>query len=205
MYLLWWCIGVLTFGAGTLTESIHAIFGWSEWNAKIWYIVGALLGGFPLAQGTVYLLMNKKFARFSSIFFVLLIVFSAIVICFSPVSLLNPDTQGLTGKVFTWKWVRYFSPLINLYSLVFLVGGAIYSAMMYRKTGEDHPRYLGNILIAIGGLLPSIGGTFTRFGHVEVLFVTELAGLALIYRAYLYMRKDRGLSIHQVQNQESAV
>ena len=34
------------------------------------------------------------------------------------------------------------------------------------------------------GLLPGIGGTFTRFGHVEVLYVTELAGLLLIYLGY---------------------
>ena len=54
-YLLWWTLGVLTFGLGTLTESINAIFGWSEWNTKIWYIVGAVLGGYPLAQGTIYL------------------------------------------------------------------------------------------------------------------------------------------------------
>jgi len=62
-YLLWWTLGVLTFGLGTLTESINAIFGWSEWNTKIWYIVGALLGGYPLAQGTIYLLMNKRRCR----------------------------------------------------------------------------------------------------------------------------------------------
>jgi hypothetical protein len=61
-YLLWWTLGVLTFGLGTLTESINAIFGWSEWNTKVWYIVGALLGGYPLAQGTIYLLMNRRFA-----------------------------------------------------------------------------------------------------------------------------------------------
>src|SRR5215467_2192125 len=65
-YLLWWTLGVLTFGLGTLTESINAIYGWTEWNTKIWYIVGALLGGYPLAQGTIYLLMQKRFAAVSA-------------------------------------------------------------------------------------------------------------------------------------------
>ncbi|MGH7532920.1 MAG: hypothetical protein ACREL4_06495, partial [Gemmatimonadales bacterium] len=37
------------------------------------------------------------------------------------------------------------------------------------------------VYIAVGGLLPGIGGTFTRFGHVEVLYVTELIGLVLIF------------------------
>ncbi len=66
-YLLWWTLGVLTFGLGTLTESINAIFGWTEWNTKVWYIVGALLGGYPLAQGTIYLLMKKRFADISAL------------------------------------------------------------------------------------------------------------------------------------------
>ena len=28
-YLLWWTIGVLTFGLGTLAESINILFGWN--------------------------------------------------------------------------------------------------------------------------------------------------------------------------------
>jgi len=43
---------------------------------------------------------------------------------------------------------------------------------------------LGNTFIALGGLLPGIGGGFTRFGHVEVLYVTELIGLLLILAGY---------------------
>jgi hypothetical protein len=65
-YLLWWTLGVLTFGLGTLTESINAIYGWSEWNTRVWYIVGALLGGYPLAQGTIYLLMKRRFSDSSA-------------------------------------------------------------------------------------------------------------------------------------------
>lgn len=30
------------------------------------------------------------------------------------------------------------------------------------------------------------GGAFTRFGHTEVLYVTELIGLALIYIGFRY-------------------
>jgi hypothetical protein len=62
-YLLWWTIGVCTFGLGTLAESIHVLAGWNVVNLKYWYIVGALLGGFPLAQGSVYLLLSRRFAN----------------------------------------------------------------------------------------------------------------------------------------------
>ena len=41
-----------------------------------------------------------------------------------------------------------------------------------------------NVLIAIGAILPGIGGTATRMGHVEVLYVTELIGLLLTWAGY---------------------
>ena len=62
-YLLWWMIGVATFGLGTLSESLHTIIGYNEFNLRFWYIIGAMLGGFPLAQGTVYLLFFKKICQ----------------------------------------------------------------------------------------------------------------------------------------------
>jgi hypothetical protein len=52
-------------------------------------------------------------------------------------------------------------------------------------------RYKGNILIAIGGLLPGIGGTFTRMGYVNVLFITELMGLILIYVGYRIIKEGK--------------
>jgi hypothetical protein len=35
-------------------------------------------------------------------------------------------------------------------------------------------RVIANVLIAIGAILPGIGGTATRMGYTEVLYVTEL-------------------------------
>jgi hypothetical protein len=41
-----------------------------------------------------------------------------------------------------------------------------------------------NVLIAVGAILPGIGGTATRAGYTEVLYVTELAGLLLMWWGY---------------------
>lgn len=190
-YLLWWTIGVLTFGLGTLAESINAIFGWSELNLRYWYIVGALLGGFPLAQGSVYLLMKRKFADITTYLFVSLIIIASVFVILTPISIPDNFNYKLTGSVFSWKWVRYFSPLINTYSFIFLVGGAIYSAVKYYRQVNKEARFKGNVFIAIGGLLPGIGGSFTRMGYVNVLFVTELIGLVLIYTGYRIIKLDK--------------
>ncbi|HLK81067.1 MAG TPA: hypothetical protein VKT99_06170 [Xanthobacteraceae bacterium] len=198
-YLLWWTLGVLTFGMGTLTESINAIFGWSEWNTKVWYIVGALLGGYPLAQGTIYLLMKKRFADISAMACSAFILVAAVCVASSPVEVPQEFDYRLTGRVFAWQWVRGFSPLLNLYAFVFLFGGAVYSAIQYFAKERGRTRFLGNILIAIGALLPGIGGSFTRFGYVEVLYITEFIGLTFIYLGYNMMRKDQSASLHANQ------
>jgi hypothetical protein len=190
-YLLWWTIGVMTFGLGTLAESINVLYGWSEANLKYWYIIGALLGGFPLAQGSVYLLMNRKFADVTSVIFVSLIIAGAVAVTITPVTIPENYNYKLTGAVFTWKWVRLFSPFINIYAFIFLVGGAIYSALKYYKMKQREAPFKGNILIAIGGLLPGIGGTFTRMGYVNVLFVTELIGLIMIYIGYRIIKTGK--------------
>src|SRR5438552_1605664 len=198
-YLLWWTLGVLTFGLGTLTESINAIAGWSEWNAKIWYIVGALLGGYPLAQGTIYLLMHRRFADISAVMCSIIIVIAAVCVLLSPIALPEGFDGRLTGRVLAWQWVRGFSPFLNLYAFAFLFGGAVYSAMRYFGKHGGQTRFLGNILIAIGALLPGIGGTATRFGYVEVLYITELIGLVFIYVGYHMMRKDHSTSVYAAQ------
>ena len=189
-YLLWWMLGVVTFGLGTLSESLHAVIGYNELNLRFWYIIGALLGGFPLAQGTVYLLFSKKFCDRTTFFFVSYIIVAAIFVMLAPISIPENFDGRLTGKVFEWSWVRLFSPLINLYAFLFLVGGAIYSAYKYFNMKNLQYRVYGNAAIAIGGILPGIGGSFTRAGYVEVLFVTELIGLALIYLGYKVIKHN---------------
>jgi hypothetical protein len=95
--------------------------------------------------------------------------------------------------------VRLFSPLVNLYAVVFLIGGAIWSAIRYRRQGISGARVRGNWLIAVGAILPGIGGSFARAGVVEVLYVTELVGLLLIWAGYRAIAGDSSRSIHNAQ------
>ena len=198
-YVLWWMIGVMAYGVGTITESVNILFGWSELNFRFWYISGALLGGAPLAQGTVYLLLKQRTANFLSVLLSIVIIVAAVSVTLSPVDASAVVNNTLTGKIFDWQWVRLFSPFINIYAFIFLFGGAVYSAWKYYKGDKTDKRFLGNVYIAMGALLPGIGGSFTRFGHVEVLFVTELVGLSLIYMGYQVMKGDKAVSIHKTQ------
>jgi hypothetical protein len=183
-HLLWWGIGMLTYAAGTITESATTLLGWHEPLFRAWYITGALLGGAPLAQGSVYLHLPRKTANRLTAIVATVIVIASLCVILSPIDSTLVEPFRLSGKVLVWRWVRLFSPFINSYAVLFLVGGAIVSAVRYRRTRETYHRFIGNVYIAIGAILPGIGGAFTRFGHTEVLYVTELIGLLLIYRGY---------------------
>ncbi len=184
LHLLWWGIGMVTYGLGTFTEAYTSILGWDPTVFRIWYVAGAFLGGYPLAQGSIYLLMNRRFAHRSAWIVSSLIAIGAVFVFLTPLSLDLVESHRLSGRVIQWHWVRLVSPLINLYSLVFLAGGAIVSARRFRRSPALRNRYVGNILIAIGAILPGIGGSMTRAGLVEALYVTELVGLCLIYWGY---------------------
>lgn len=206
LYLLWWAIGVVMYGVGTFTESVTTLFGWNEVTFRAWYISGALLGGAPLAQGTVYLLMKRRTAHLLTVCLLSVVAAGAVSVLLSPIRMEAVEVHRLSGSVLAWQWVRLFSPFINTYALIFLVGGAAWSAWQYRRLGAAHrSRMWGNALIALGALLPGIGGSFTRFGFVEVLYVTEIVGLVLIWFGYEVIVRDRSGSIHAVQQAPAAI
>ena len=198
-YLLWWMIGVGLYALGTLTEAFTTLFGWNEVVFRTWYIAGALLGGAPLAQGTAYLLLKRRTADRISVALISYVAMASVFVILTPLQLDLVEPHRLSGDVMTWQWVRLFSPLANTYALFMLVGGAIWSAIRYRKTQGAGPRATGNWLIAIGALLPGIGGSFTRAGYVEVLYAAEIIGLVMIFFGYRLIVGDTRTSIHAAQ------
>ncbi|HJP82828.1 MAG TPA: hypothetical protein VJ835_04915 [Fimbriimonadaceae bacterium] len=190
-HLLWWAAGVFFYGLGTAIESAITLSGNTVPLNKAWYIAGALLGGYPLAQGAVYLLANRKLANLLTAITVPFIVLTSVLVILSPVDIAALDIHRPSGAILQWRWVRLMTPFINLYAATFLIGGAIVSARRYAKSGEFPERVRGNVLIAIGGILPGIGGSMAKAGLVEALYVGELIGLVLIWMGYSVIASRR--------------
>lgn len=200
LHVFWWTIGIFLYGAGTITESINSIAGYYPANFRAWYIFGALLGGAPLAQGTVYLLLKRKTAHTLSALLLVVILVSSVLVLLSPLEHVNHGEYiRMSGKLLQWKFIRLITPFINLYAFAFLVGGAIYSAVQYYKNTIDRSRCYGNILIAIGGLLPGIGGASSKFGHIEILYITEFVGICFIHAGYQMVKSSSVPSIYSAQ------
>jgi len=190
-HLWWWSVGIAVYGLGTLTEASTTLFGWQEPVFRAWYISGALLGGWPLAQGTVYLMFSRRTAHWMAAAVGAVVIAGATVVLLAPIDYTLVEPHRLTGRVMEWREARLFSPFINTYAAIFLIGGAVMSAWRYRSDPASRHRFVGNCFIAVGALLPGIGGTATRMGYTEVLYVMELIGLILIWTGYRYNVRPR--------------
>jgi len=180
-HLFWWAFGVACYGSGTVVESAITLFGNSVLLTKLWYVTGALLGGYPLAQGSVYLSHSKKFGDRATAITLPVVIVASILVFLSPVRLEMLEPTRPTGAILGWTWIRLVTPFINLYASYFLIGGAAISAWKYFRKQHDGYRAAGNGFIALGALMPAIGGSFAKAGHVEVLYVLEFIGLILIW------------------------
>jgi hypothetical protein len=185
-HLFWWSMGIALYGVGTFTEGFTTLFGWQEGVFRAWYISGALLGGWPLAQGTVYLMFRRRTATIMASVVGAIVIAGATAVLLSPIDMTLVEPHRLTGSVMEWQQARLFSPFVNTYAAIFLIGGAVLSAWRYRTDPSLRHRFIGNCYIAVGALLPGIGGTATRMGYTEVLYVMELIGITLIWIGYTY-------------------
>jgi len=188
-HLLWWGIGIVTYGVGTLIESLVTLFGWQAAMFKAWYIAGALLGGAPLAIGTIYLLLGKRAGHIAVVLLLTVVGVTSIFVVLSPLRMELVDPKMLGGQALAWQSIRRVSPFINSLAALFLIGGAIYSAIRFFRYPESRHVSIGNIFIAAGALLPGVGGMSSRMGHTELLYIGEFIGVILIWIGYKYCQQ----------------
>lgn len=87
--------------------------------------------------------------------------------------------------------VRLTTPFFNIYGLLTLVGGAIYSAYLFWRKRVMPNRVIGNVLIAAGALLIGFASTLTRLGYGEYLYVGELLSAILMFMGFRYAAKPQ--------------
>lgn len=183
-HIAWWAFGVFAYGLGTCLEGSITLFGNSIALTKAWYIAGAILGGLPLAQGSVYLHLKRRTTDILSVIVLIAIIVVSTLVILSPVIPENLLSYKPSGNILGWQWVRLFTPILNTYAAIFLIGGAIYSSINYFRKKDFKYRAYGNALIATGALLPGIGGAMAKSGIVEGLYIGEFIGIILIWWGY---------------------
>lgn len=191
-HLLLWSIGLVLYGIGTLTEVVM-LFTFNAFALKLWYLCGAMLTAAWLGQGTINLLVRRRgIAPTLNIILTIVSVLALVLILLAPITPAaanyNP-AQPLSTQyqdILTRSGiVVLLTILLNTYGTFTLVGGAIYSAFIFWRKKVLFNRMIGNILIAIGAILPAIGGTFIKIGLPDFLYLSEFLGVILMYFGFL--------------------
>jgi hypothetical protein len=186
---LLWGIGLVMFAIGTGMEFLYALMGWQPWIFRLWYLFGAVLVAAYLGMGTAYLLMRGKSRRIAHVLMALILigsVYAAYRVFTVPLDPTQMIPGELSGSAITVKSVRLITPFFNSLGVILLIGGAMYSSWLFMRKHVLSNRVVGNILIALGALCPALGGTLQRLAGAHfVLYLTELAGVALLFAGFL--------------------
>jgi hypothetical protein len=190
LHLLLWGIGLVFYAAGGLCEALYGALGWSSVVFRLWYLFGAILVAAWLGQGTVYLWVSRRWAHLLMALLGIASIYAAIRVIgaqLDPTQMTASFHTGseLSGHAIVTPGVRSLTPIFNSYGTLALVGGAVWSAIQFGRKRVLPNRVVGNILIAVGALLPAFGGTFSRFGIGGALYLSELLGVVLMFIGFL--------------------
>ncbi len=192
-FQLLWTIGLLMYGISAFTEFYTETYGLHLVMFRLWYFFGAICVAAFLGQGTIYLLAKRRIAHILMVILIVLSIYAAIRLFSANITL--GTATSLTDKLIVVPAdIGVLTGLLNIYGTVTLVGGALYSAWVFwRKRILPH-RVVSNVLIALGALLPAIGGSLLRLGTSPGVsfYCLELAGVIIIFIGFLRTKEVFG-------------
>jgi hypothetical protein len=190
-----WAIAFLVFAIAASSEVIGSAAGWTPTLARIYYLAGAVLVVGILALGEIYLLFPNRVPPFAPGLLLLVVAVAATTVWSAPI-----DSSRLS--IVGWHalerspFLVALAATINACGTLVLVGGALYSAWKQNATGGSGRRAAGCLLIATGTIVVALGGTLTRFGRPEYLYVAMSLGVAIIFGGVLLTRRSHSMRNH---------
>lgn len=181
-----WFVGLSIYGVAAALEAYSEyVEAWSPGVYKIYYVLAASLVGF-LGLGTVYLIFKKRI--WGRLFLAYLLILLAIFFYSSlNASLIVKNlAPGITvgGRAMPDN-VRIYSFFFTIPGTFFLLGGAIYSAILFAVKKEYAYRVWANVLIALGTMVIGAAGGMARVGKTAGLYPAEMIGAALLLWGFL--------------------
>src|SRR3989337_212805 len=103
---------------------------------------------------------------------------------FRPTLAISEQYRDIMPSIADGAYVRLATPFFNIYGLITLVGGALWSAWLFLRKKVLPNRVLGNVLIAAGALSIGLASTATRLGYGQYLYLGELVAAALMFAGF---------------------
>jgi hypothetical protein len=183
-----WIVAFGMFGAAAGAEVIGDTAGWNETLVRIYYLTGAVLVVGFLALGQLYLLAADRIRRVAPGIALLITAVSASTVWGAPIDHTRMSDDGWDAITRT-TGLTILAVSINSIGTLILLGGLVYAAIRFRRVGTQRNRMIGCLLIAVGTLAVAMGGTLTRFGSEQYLYIAMSLGVALIFTGYVWTKR----------------
>ena len=193
-HFLFWGLGLAMFGLGSFAEAYLSL-AWNKWVFFAWYFFGAVLNAGWIGQGSLYLLFRKKWVHVLTVILVLGSIAALALMLqvmpkldasqFTTARPISEQYRNIMPAVKDGGVVRLTTPFFNIYGLITLVGGALWSAYLFWRKRVLPNRVIGNVLIAAGALSIGFASTLTRLGYGSLLYVGELIAAILMFAGFL--------------------
>lgn len=180
-----WSIALVIFGVATGCQALAAVGGWSAGLYRVWYLSGAVLGVVYLGLGTIYLMAPRRLADLLTGAVVLASLVAGWLVAAAPVDLDLALQAGSISGAGMPQSVRLLTPIFNSLGTVALIGGALHSAWVFHRKGLYPHRVIANVVIAVGAFIVALGGTLSRLGRPEYMYLSELVGIAVLFVGFL--------------------
>jgi len=187
---LMWGIAFVLFALAAACQVYADVNGiWSPMTARVYYLTGPILNVAFLGLGTMYLIFSRRVANVGLLIVLLLVAISAFVLFTVPI-----DEAALKQEA-GWKAVttmstapRLLAIITNSLGTLLVVGGAIWSGLVFWRKRIMKSRMIGVFLLAGGTLVIALGGTITGITGLrnhDYLYITMAIGILIMFAGYL--------------------
>ena len=183
-YHLVWTIAIFMVFFTSLLEFFSEADTWSVASYKVYYVMTAPLVAL-MGLGTLYLLPEKRWAKYFLVYTVALSAVFAIAGLTAQVDESKFAASSQIGGTAMPSYVRTISPLLTVPGGIILIVGALYSFWL-----DKTRKY--NLLIAAGGVLYMAGGMLARYGATGAFYGMQFIALLTLFTGFL-LSMEHGL------------
>lgn len=184
-----WFIGLLFYALAAAMEAYSEYaWSWNPWVYKIYIVLAASLVGF-LGLGTLYLLSKKRiwghlYAAFNVIG-IAIFLYGTMTTKLATEFLKPGITVGGQALGASLSFPRFMSLFFNIPGSLLLLGGAVYSVILFSRKKEYAYRMWANVIIAAGTIVIAGVGSMARAGKAVGLYPAEMVGAALLLWGFI--------------------
>ncbi len=193
-YNLVWAIALLLYAGASVAMALGVLNGWTPFDFRMYWLLGAVLNVPYLALGELYLLSKNRWVNDAA----LVVLVFATAFALAKVRGAQVDAAALAKQLprgelalgkgsAAWRLAQYYS----YPTYTFLVLGTLWSALRMRRSPNLRDQFFGTLFIAVGATIVAAGAAFAATGIAWGFSMTLAVGIAVMFAGFLRSSRSR--------------